>query len=120
MAIVTEVEPDDLVVGGHCLFDQGTKTPAASHSSRRSARWCRKPEAHKASASSQVHPVTQADEDPLEADPIGRSRPMTTQRVGLDIRRDQGLDGRPDGIDYFGLEPRMMMGYLHCVVVGVG
>lgn len=40
----------------------------------------------------------------LDAVPAVPKKPMTAERTGLGTRREQGMNGCPDGIKHFGVE----------------
>jgi hypothetical protein len=69
-----------------------------------------------ASTLTHEQPVTQSDQDPPKAQPVGDPTSVTAQRVVLGHRREQGLDCCPDGIYHFGFECAHYVGDLHLVV----
>jgi len=64
----------------------------------------------------QEQPVTSRMTIPQKQRPVRDPRTMTSQRMGLRRRRDQGLRRSPDGIKHFGLECAHDNEVLHLVV----
>ena len=96
-----------------------SKTPAASHSQRAlPRRGIGNPVPAEAF---RVLPRTarrEPHENHIQAVPVQGTRPATPQRMGLDQRRDERLEGCPDGIEHFGVERAHDGEDLHLVVGG--
>ncbi len=107
---IAEIEPDDPVVAADRLLGDGVEDAGGDPLVASLAHGgVRHPVPAEALGVLPRAARRQPHEDHLEAVPVRRAGPVTAQRVLVDRDRDQRLDGCPDSIEHFGVDPLVVV-----------